>query len=101
MTVYVLVYKIITTYSGTYPGDGGGSPYTLTADNYLHVKLDDVANTLSLEYSSASTPGAGTIYSTSLYDGPPNLYFGYGGFAELLSTFPYYQYCEGTTLHKV
>ncbi len=101
MTVYVLVYKIITSYTGTYPGDGGGSPYNLTADNFLHVKLDDVANTLSLEYSSASTPGAGTIYTTSLYDGPPNLYFGYGGFAELLTTFPYYQYCEGTTLHKV
>ena len=101
MTHYVLVYKIITSYTGSYPGDGGGSPYTLTADNFLHVKLDDVANTLSLEYSSASTPGAGTIYTASLYDGPPNLYFGYGGVAELLTTSPYYQYCEGTTLHKV
>ncbi len=101
MTHYVLVYKIITSYSGTYPGDGGGSPYNLTADNFLHVKLDDVANTLSLEYSSASTPGAGTIYTASLYDGPPNLYFGYGGFAELLTSSPYYQYCEGTTLHMV
>lgn len=101
MTHYVLVYKIITTYSGSYPGSGGGSPYTLTADNFLHVKLDDVTHTLSLEYSSASTPGAGTIYTSSLFDGPPNLYFGYGGFAELLSPSPYYQYCEGTTLHKV
>lgn len=101
MTHYVLAYKIITTYSGSYPGSGGGSPYTLTADNFLHVKLDDVTHTLSLEYSSASTPGAGTIYTTSLFDGPPNLYFGYGGFAELLSPSPHYQYCEGTTLHKV
>lgn len=101
MTHYVLVYKILTSYSGSYPGDGGGSPYTLTADNFLHVKLDDVANTLSLEYSSSSTPGAGTIYSASLYDGPPNLYFGYGGFAQLLTAEPYFQYCEGTTLHKV
>jgi hypothetical protein len=100
MTVYVLVYKIVTSYTGSWAGAGGGSPFTLTDDNYLHVKVDDVANTVAVEYSSSSVPGAGTVYSTGLTEGP-NLFFGYDGNVELLTAEPYYQYCEGTTLHKV
>ena len=98
-TFDVLVWKIVTSYTGTWAGSPSG-PYTLTADNYIHVQINDATNTLSVQYTSAEAEGAGTIYATSLTDGP-NLFFGYDGAVQLVTIAPYYQYCEGTTLHQV
>ena len=98
-TFDVLVWKITTSYTGTWAGSPSG-PYNLTADNYLHVQLNDVTNALSVQYTSALAEGEGTIYASSLTDGP-NLFFGYDGAAQLMTVSPYYQYCEGTTLHQV
>jgi hypothetical protein len=93
MTHYVLVYRITATYTGTWDG------FTLAVDNFLHVILDDSDGSLSVEYTSSQTPGAGTIYGTITFG--PSLYFGDGGSSVLLTDSPYYQYCEGTTLHKI
>jgi len=96
----VLVWKIDTSYTGSWVGTGGGSPYTLTADNFLHVQLEDGTGVLTVAYTSSSVEGAGTIYTSSLTEGP-NLFFGYDGAATLLTVSPYYQFCDGTALRMI
>lgn len=93
----VLVYRITTNYSGTWPSNTG--LHTISADNFLHVRLDDSDYSLSVMYSSASTQGAGTEYGI-LSDGP-NLFFGFDGAAQLLTSLPYYQWCDSTTLKQI
>jgi hypothetical protein len=96
-TFDVLVWKITTSYTGTWNTNLG--PVTLAFDNYLHVRLNDVAQTLSVDYTSAEAEGGGS-YMGTLTEGP-NLFFGFGGAAELRTVQPYYQFCDGTTLMKV
>lgn len=95
----VLVWRIDTIYPGSWPGSAG--PYTLQAGNFIHVQLDDATGVITCIYAASSTEGAGTI--GTLTDGP-NLFFGLPepwGAATLLTTSPYYQFCEGTVLRKI
>lgn len=93
----VLVYRITTNYSGSWNSDTG--LHTISADNFLHVRLDDSDDSLSVMYSSASAQGAGTEYGI-LTEGP-NLFFGFGGAAQLITAQPYHQWCDSTTLKKI
>lgn len=96
MTFDVLVYKIITNYSGTWTSDMG--THTLSADNYLHVLLDDVTDTFIVKYQASPFEGINIL--GTLVDGP-HLFFGFDGAVTLQTSAPYYQWCDGTTLTKV
>lgn len=96
MTFDVLVYKIITNYSGSWPSDMG--THTLSADNYIHVLLDDVTETFIVKYQAS--PNEGINILGTLTDGP-HLFFGFDGAVTLETAQPYYQWCDGTTLNKV
>jgi len=97
MTFDVLVFKVLTNYTGSWPSDMGS--HTISADNYLHVQLNDSTYALTVVYSSSSVEGGGTIYGT-LTDGP-NLFYGYGGSVQQLTSAPYYQWCDTTTLKQI
>lgn len=90
--VDVLVYKIITSYSGTWSG------FTLTADNYIHVQIDPATFAIEVWYTSAEVQDAGTIYG-QLFTGP-NLYFGDDGVSTLTIN-NNWQACDGTALRKI
>ncbi len=96
MTFDVLVFKIITNYSGSWPSDMGS--HTLSADNFIHVLLDDVTETFVVKYQASPNEGINILGTLSA---GPNLFFGFDGLVELLTTQPYYQWCDGTTLNKV
>lgn len=89
MIIDVLRYNITTTYDGSWDVVGGGTT-VITAGSTLDIKLDDTTHTLSAWKNG----------SIELANGP-NLYFGYNGAATLATVAPFYQYCEGTTLHQV
>lgn len=93
----VLVWRVTTSYSGSWNSNMGS--LSIDADDYIHVRLDDATGELTAVLTSASGEGAGTTYGT-LTEGP-NLFFGYGGAATLLTVSPYYKYCEGTALRMV
>lgn len=88
----VLVYRIITSYSGTWSG------FTLTADNYIHVQIDPATFAIEVWYTSAEVQDAGTIYG-QLFTGP-NLYFGDDGLSTLTIN-NNWQACDGTVLRKI
>lgn len=96
MTFDVLVYKIITNYSGSWPSDMGS--HTLSADNYIHVLLDDVTETFIVKYQASPFEGINIL--GTLTDGP-HLFFGFDGAVTLETPQPYYQWCDGTQLNKV
>lgn len=90
----VIIWRISSTFTGTAPGSGG--PYTFAAGNYVHAVLDDTTNTLTAKYSSTSSDNTGFEIT-----GGPSLFSDPTGAAELITVAPFYQYCEGTTLHQV
>lgn len=96
MTFDVLVYKIITNYSGTWDSDMGS--HTLSADNYIHVLLDDVTETFIVKYQASPEEGINIL--GTLTEGP-HLFFGFDGAVTLMTSAPYYQWCDSTTLNKV
>lgn len=96
MTLDVLVYEILTTYSGSWNSNTG--THTLQAGNFLHVRLDTDTFLLTVDYANSSTEGAG--YLGTLTDGP-HLYYGFDGAVSLLTIAPFWQACDGTTLKKV
>lgn len=95
--VTVLVWRIDTGYDSTWNTNLG--PVSITAGNHIHVIVDDVTFAVTADYRSSSTPGGGSYLGT-LTEGP-NLFFGYNGAATLLTSSPYWQTCDGTTLRKV
>lgn len=96
MTFDVLVYKVITNYSGSWPSDMGS--HTISADNYIHVLLDDVSETFIVKYQASPLEGINILGTLSA---GPNLFFGFDGAVTLETAAPYYQWCDGTTLNKV
>lgn len=106
MIIDVLIYRIEQTFYGSWATDSG--MVTLLSGNYLHVLLDDSDNSLSVLYTDSSVNGGGTDLGT-LSGAGPNLYYNgvdgsgvpYPGRAALISSSPYYQWCDGTTLRKI
>lgn len=99
-SVTVLIYRVTTSYSGTYTSTGGALTYDL--GDIFHIIYDTVANTFTVEFrTSGSGPGAGTLITTAL-SGPP-LTGSAGGAVEKLYPFgnDLYKYCEGTTLWQM
>src|SRR5688572_7765350 len=96
MTFDVFVYKIITNYSGSWPSDMGS--HTLSADNFIHVLLDDVTETFVVKYQASPDEGINILGTLSA---GPNLFFGFDGAVQLLTAQEnYYQWCDGTVLNK-
>lgn len=91
----VLVYKVITNYTGSWTSDMG--THTISAGNYLHVRLDEVTEAISVVYQAS--PDEGINILGTLVNGP-NLFFGNDGAVQLLTSTPY-QWCDGTTLKKI
>lgn len=89
MIIDVLQWNVTTTYDGSWDVVGGGTT-SITSGSTIIVKLDDDTHTLSAWKNG----------SIELANGP-NLFFGYNGAATLATVAPFYQYCEGTTLHQV
>jgi hypothetical protein len=79
----VLVWQITVSYTGTWNSNLG--PVTLTADNYLHVRVDDDTNTITVDYRSSSVEDGGSYLGT-LTEGPVRL--GTDGQMVLLTTAP-------------
>jgi hypothetical protein len=95
--VDVLVWQIDTSYTGSWSSNLG--PVTITAGNYLHVRIDEDTFAISVDYRSSSVEGGGSYLGT-ITEGP-NLFFGYDGAATLITTSPYWQACDGTVLRKI
>lgn len=93
----VLVWRVDTSYTGSWNSDMGLMP--INAGDYLHVRLDDATQAITVKRTSSSVEGGGTEYGT-LTEGP-NLFFGFDGAATLLTVSPYYSFCDGTTLHAI
>jgi hypothetical protein len=91
----VIIWRITSTFTDTAPGPGG--PYTLAAGSYIHAVLDDATNTLTAKYSSTSADNTGFEITGGpyLFNTDPT------GSVVLETIAPFYQYCEGTTLHQV
>lgn len=90
----VIIWRITSTFTGTAPGSGG--PYTLAAGSYIHAILEDSTNTLTAKYSSTNADNTGFEIT-----GGPSLFSDPTGAVVLETVAPFYQYCEGTTLHQV
>ncbi len=97
MIVDVLVWQITTSYTGSWNSNLG--PVSLTAGNYLHVRVDNVTFDLSVDYRSSPDEGGGSYLGT-LTEGP-NLFFGFDGAATLITAAPFWQKCDGTVLRKI
>ncbi len=98
--VTVLIYKVITSYSGTYTSTDGALTYDL--GDIFHILYDTDTGAFTVQFrTSGSGPGAGSLVTTAL-SGPP-LTGSAGGRVEQLYPFGYdlYKYCEGTTLWQM
>src|SRR5688572_28419314 len=89
MIIDVLQWDINTTYDGSWDVVGGGTT-TITSGSNIIVKLDDATWTLSAWKNGSIELATG-----------PNLFFGFNGSATLATVAPFFQDCEGTTLHQV
>lgn len=94
MAQSVIIWRILTTFTETAPGSGG--PYTFMSGSYVHSILDIDTNTLTAKYSSTSADNTGFEIT-----GGPSLFSDPTGSVELVTAAPFFQYCEGTTLHRV
>jgi hypothetical protein len=93
--VTVAIYRVTSTYSGTYTSTGG--PLTYDLGDIFHCVYDTDTDHTTVEFrTSGSGPGAGSLITTAL-SGPS---LTGTGTVELLypSGSIFYKYCEGTTL---
>jgi hypothetical protein len=92
-TFNVIVYEIVTDFDEPFYSNGYRTPF------FVHVRLDDATNAISVQIRDASGDGAGSLISSPVTG--PNLFFGYGGFASRLTPDPLYKFCDGTTLRFI
>jgi hypothetical protein len=95
MTATVIIYRIDTTYTGSW----GGTTYQ--AGYYIHVQFDTVTKELSVKIKGSADPSSSDIYSPTT---GPNLFYGYDG--AVTRVYPgniadLYAACDGTTLDSI
>jgi hypothetical protein len=95
MTATVIIYRIDTTYTGSW----GGTTYQ--AGYYIHVQFDTFTKELSVKIKGSSDPSSSDIYSPTT---GPNLFYGYDG--SVTRVYPgniadLYSACDGTTLDSI
>lgn len=95
MTLSVIIYRIDTTYTGSYGG------VTYAAGSYIHVILDTVTQAITVELKPSADPSS---TSTSTPTSGPNLFFGFDG--AVTRVYPVniediHKYCDGSTLVSV
>lgn len=92
-TFNVIVYRIEEDFDEPYYSNGYRTPF------FVHVRLDDATNAISVQIRDASGEGAGSLISSPTSG--PNLFFGHGGRASRLTPDPLYKFCDGTTLRFI
>jgi hypothetical protein len=92
-TFNVIVYQIQSDFDEPHYSNGYRTPF------FVHVRLDDATNAISVQIRDASGDGAGSLISSPVSG--PNLFFGNGGRATRLTPDPLYKFCDGTTLRFI
>jgi hypothetical protein len=92
-TFNVIVYKIESDFNEPHYSNGYRTPF------FVHVRLDDATNAISVQIRDASGEGAGSLISSPVTG--PNLFFGFGGLATRLTPDPLYKFCDEETLRFI
>lgn len=95
MTATVIIYRIDTTYTGSW----GGTNYQ--AGYFIHVQFDTVTKALAVKVKTSSDPTASDLYSPTT---GPNLFFGYDGAVTRIypgNISDLYKACDGTALDSI